>query len=173
VLNNCPVDVVRCMGAERVLGVNVPPSVDLSLEDEGMSKGLSLRGLRSLANRIPDWRLPFLIAGASVGIAIQALNRTRLMLCPPDLLLEIHLSGVGVFPNGDSGEIIRTGREVAMAHLEKLIRLKIEPSPSRLGRRLRSMINRLRLIWMILWGPEHPLYPSRSALRVCRSRPKH
>jgi len=163
VLNNLPVDVVRHMGVERVLGVNVPPSVDLSLEDEEMSEGLSLRALRLLGQRLPDWRRPFLIAEASAGITIQAIDRTRLALCPPDLLLEIHLPGVGLFSNGGDDEV-EAGYRVAMAHMEELVALKKKRPLSRWRRRLRSMTGRLRLAWMMLRGPESPLYPSNSAM---------
>jgi NTE family protein len=156
VLNNLPVDVVCRMGAERILGVNVPPSIDLSLADEEMPHGLSLRGLRFLSHHIPDWRQPFLIAEASMDITIRAIDRTRLTLCPPDVLLEIHLPGVGIFSNGDGSEI-EAGRKVAMAHLEELVGLKTEPSLPRWIRRLRPMMNRLRLAWMMLWESDSPM----------------
>lgn len=162
VLNNFPVDVVRRMGADKVLGVNVPPSVQLSLEDEEMAEGLSLRGLRFLGNHIPDWRLPFLIAEASAGMTIQLVNRTRSMLCPPDLSLEIHLSGVGIFPSGESAEIIEAGRKVAMSHWAELVRLKTCPRLPRWRRQLRSTIRRIRRAWAMLREPEYPLYPSQS-----------
>ncbi|MBN1979670.1 MAG: patatin-like phospholipase family protein [Anaerolineae bacterium] len=163
VLNNLPVDVVCRMGAERVLGVNVPPSVDLSPEDEEMSKGLSLRGLRFFGHHIPDWRLPFLIAEASAGITIQAINRTRLALFPPDLLLEIRLPGVGLFSTGDGAEI-EAGRRAAMAHLEELIELKTEPVLPHWRKWQRSVINRLRLAWVMLRRPSPALYPGRTAI---------
>jgi NTE family protein len=160
VLNNLPVDVVCHLGAERILAVNVPPSVDLSLEDEEMPKGLSLRGLRLFRHHIPDWRLPFLIAEASAGITIQAIDRTRLTLCPPDLLLEIQLPGVGLFSTGNGAEI-EAGRKAAMAHMEELAKLKAGLSLSLWKRLQRSVINRLRLAWMALRYPEPPLYPSK------------
>jgi NTE family protein len=162
VLNNLPVDVVRRMGAERVFGVNVPPSIDLSLEDEKMSEGLSLRTLRLLGQRLADWRRPFLIAEASAGITIQAIDRMRLALCPPDVLLEIHLPGVGVFSNGGDAEV-EAGRREAMAHIDELIVLKKNSSLSRWRRRLKSMMGRLRLAWVMLRGSESPLYPNDSA----------
>jgi NTE family protein len=163
VLNNLPVDVVCRMGAERVLGVNVPPSVDLSLADEEMPKGLSLRGLRLLSHSVSDWRRPFLIAEASAGITIQAIDRTRLALCPPDLLLEIHLPGVGVFSNGDGAEV-EAGRRAAMAHLEELIELKTGPALPHWRKWLRSAINRFRLAWGMLRRPMPALYPGKSAI---------
>jgi NTE family protein len=158
VLNNLPVDLVCHMGADRVLGVNVPPSVDLSLSDEEMPEGLPLGGLRNLVKHIQDWRRPFLIAEASVGITIGTINQTRLMLCSPDVLLEIHLPGVGIFFDSDVDEV-SAGREVAMAHLEELIELKADSVGPRWMRRLRSMMSRIRLAWMVLRRPEPPMYP--------------
>ena len=163
VLNNLPVDVVCRMGAERILGVNVPPSLDLSLEDEEMSKGLSLHRLRLFRHHIPDWRLPFLIAEVSAGITIRAIDRTRLTLCPPDLLLEIQLPGVGLFPTGGGAEI-EAGRKVAMAHMEELVKLKARLSLPVWKKLQRSVINRFRLAWMALRYPEPPLYPGKTVI---------
>jgi NTE family protein len=163
VLDNLPVDVVCRLGAERILGVNVPPCVDLSLDDEKKSQGLSLRGLRFLVGHISDWKQPFLIAEASAGIAIRTIDRTRLTLCPPDLLLEVRLPGVGAFSDSDGAEV-EAGRKVAMAHLEDLVKLRTEPPLSRLRRRFRSVARRFRLAWVALRGPDPPLYPSNSAI---------
>jgi NTE family protein len=163
VLNNLPVDVVCRMGAGRILGVNVPPSVDLSLEDEETPKGLSLHGLRFLGYHLFDWKRPFLVAEASVGVTIQAIDQTRLMLCPPDLLLEIHLPGVGIFSDGNGPEV-EAGRKETMAHLEELVALKTKRPSPRWMKRLRSLVGRLRLAWMMLREPA-PLYPSVSVLR--------
>jgi NTE family protein len=124
VVNNLPVDVVRQMGADRVLGVSTPPSVRLDLEREPRRKGLSPRGLYLLNNHTRDWKLPFLIAEASVGIATQVANRARLAAFPPDLLIEVELPNVGVFSSNGNGGIIETGRRTALEHLEELIALK-------------------------------------------------
>ena len=93
VVNNLPVDVVRQLGADRVLGVSTPPSVRLDPEREPGRRGLSPRGLYLLNNHTRDWKLPFLIAEASVGIAAQFANRARLAAYPPDLLIEINHFG--------------------------------------------------------------------------------
>jgi NTE family protein len=163
VLNNLPVDVVRRMGAERVVGVNLPADVDLSLRDEEMWRGLSLRRLRLLSRRILDWRRPLTIGEVSASISIQAIDRTRLMLCPPDLLLDIRLPEVRTLSNGNGTEV-EAGRRVAMAHLEEFIALKRKPSVPRWRRRLRSTMGRLRLAWMMVKSPEPPLYPSNPAI---------
>jgi predicted acylesterase/phospholipase RssA len=76
VLNNFPVDVVRRMGADWVLGVNVPPDINLPLDDKEEKKGLSSHELFRLNNHIGDWKLPFLIAETSAGFTVRIINRT-------------------------------------------------------------------------------------------------
>jgi NTE family protein len=124
VLNNLPVDVARRMGVDRVLAVNTPPSVNLSLEESEQERGLSLRNLGFFGSRTLDWKLPFLIAETSVGFTIRAINQARIAEYPPDLVLEIDLPNVGVFISGDNVRIIQAGREAALKHLVEIIALK-------------------------------------------------
>jgi len=147
VLNNLPVDIVRWMGADRVLGVSVPPSVRLSLEEAEQQRSLSLRGLRLFGNHTRDWKLPILIAEASSSITIQAINRRRLALYPPDLLLEIHLPNVGLlFSENGNHAIIEAGRRVALERRAQLALLQ-RPLPPAWRRRVTSTARRLRRVW--------------------------
>jgi NTE family protein len=132
VVNNLPVDIVRQMGADRVLGICTPPSVKLDLRRKPKKTGLSPRGLYRLNNHTRDWKLPFLIAEASFGISVQVANRARLVTCPPDLLIEIHLPNVGVFSSNGIDEIIEMGRRTALEHLGELVALKGVPSDDQL-----------------------------------------
>jgi NTE family protein len=160
VLNNLPVDVVRQMGADRVLGVSVPPSVQLSLDEAKREKVLSLRGLRLFGEHTRDWKLPLLIAEASSGMTIQAINHRRLALCPPDVLLQVHLPNVGIL-SADNGNrtVIEAGRRAAMEHRAKLAALK-RPLPPSWQRRWVAAARRLRRAWSALTEPEDPLYPA-------------
>jgi NTE family protein len=124
VVNNLPVDIVRQMDADRVLGVWTPPSVKLDMKREPSKRGLSPRMHHRLNNHTRDWKLPFLIAEACFGISVQVANRARLVTCPPDLLIEIHLPNVGVFSSNGIEEIIEIGRRTALEHLEELVALK-------------------------------------------------
>jgi NTE family protein len=124
VVNNLPVDVVRQMGADRVLGISTPPSVRLNPERKPGPKGLSSRGLHLLNSHTRDWKLPFLIAEASVGIAAQVANHARLVAYPPDVLLEICLPNVGVFASNGNQDIIEVGRRTATEHLAELVALQ-------------------------------------------------
>jgi NTE family protein len=139
VVNNLPVDVVRQMGADRVLGVSTPSSVRLDPEREPEQKGLSPRGLYLLNHHTRDWKLPFLIAEASVGIAARVANRARLAAYPPDLLIEICLPNVGVFASNGNQEIIETGRRVAREHLEELVALRATRSDERSPGSIRAL----------------------------------
>jgi len=149
-LNNLPVDVVRQMGADRVIGVDVPPSVELPTEYGENRDGLSMRALFSVANHTHDWKLPFLIAETSVELAASAVTRTRLALYPPDLLLEISLPNVGLFTSGKNAEVIEAGYAAAMDRLADLIELKTKPTSSCWQRRLARAMRRLHRAWATL-----------------------
>jgi len=161
VLNNFPVDIVRKMGADRVLGVNVPPSVSLPLDNQGQGKATvpAPRGLRFLGNRAHDWRLPFLIAEASVGLTVGVISRMRLMHYPPDLLLEVRLTNVGTFATDKSAQAIEAGRKAAMKHLAELVELKTAPLPPRWRRDLAAKSRRLRRAWDVLHETDGALVP--------------
>ncbi len=158
VTNNFPVDVVHQMGADRVLAVDVPPSVHLSLDREAHDTALSVRALSVLTQRTREWQLPFLIADACVGISINALNRTRLMLCPPDVLLEVQLPNVGVFSTNKNGEAITAGYRLARERRADLVALRSKPLSPRWLRRLASLWRRARLAWAVFRKPEYLLY---------------
>lgn len=158
VLNNLPVDVVRWMGAERVLGVSVPPTVQLSLEEPERQKRLPLHGLRRVGERTRDWKLPILIAEASSGITVQAINRRRMALFPPDLLLEVRLPNVGLlFSDNGNLTIVEAGRRVAMDHRAELAILA-QPLPPLWWQRLTTTWRRLHRLPAALKDPAQPLY---------------
>ncbi|MGC9467645.1 MAG: patatin-like phospholipase family protein [Anaerolineae bacterium] len=161
IVNNLPVDVVRHLGADRVLGVTIAPSTHFDLEPrpkETRTRGLSLQGLLQFGNRARDWRLPFLIAETSLGWTQELINQTRMELCPPDLLLRIRLPNIGILSTDGSEDAIKSGYEAAMAQQEALRALS-EPLPPQWQRRCQSLWRRLRLSWRILREGRQPLYP--------------
>lgn len=157
VANNFPVDVVRTMGADRVLGVNVPPGVHLALDHEAHAGALSTRALSLLTQRTREWQVPFQIADACVGISVNAMNRTRLALCPPDLILEVELPDVGIFSTNKNGEAIAAGYRLARERWAELVALKSTPLAPRWRRRLIALWRRARLAWAVFREPEHLL----------------
>lgn len=166
VLNNFPVDIVRHMGADRVLGVITPPGVKLGLETEEerqervkQQRLLNARNLFSRNISAPDWRQPFLIAETSVGYSISIINETRMVLSPPDLILRVYMPNMGTFDSNKNGEIIEAGRKVALAHLTEIRKLRTAPLPPHWQRRLSSFISRAIRAWYMFREPEYPLYP--------------
>jgi len=157
-LNNLPVDIARRMGADRVLAVSVPPRLKLPLEERKEERGLSLRGLSLFGDRTRDWRLPFLIAEASLGMTEELVDRMRLALHPPDLLLEVDLPNVGLLDADNNADIIHAGREAATRRLGELLALKVEPPPAMRQRPLAVAARRLRRAWAALREEDDPPY---------------
>jgi predicted acylesterase/phospholipase RssA len=163
VANNLPVDVVRGMGADRVLGVNTPSSFQLCLDGEthaeapengrgGLVRGLPSRARALVADRMRMLQQPFTIMQASMGYTVTMANRTRMALCPPDLLFNVPLPGIGIFTTHKSGAAIDAGYRVAherRAELRKLAR----PLPPPWRRRLGSAWKRARLAWQVYKDP--------------------
>jgi NTE family protein len=152
VLNNLPVDVAWRMGVDRVLAVNVPSRIEMPTEPQRQSSW------RWLA-RDGGWKLPFLIGEATTSITEKAINRRRLALCPPDLLIEIAMPNTGLFTGMDNAEIIEAGREAALARADELVALHEKPLPPPWRRRLDNARRRLRRAWEALNAPSHPLCP--------------
>ena len=160
ILNNVPFDVARRYGVDRVLAVAIAPPNDFELAlppDTPRSHSLSLAGLFRLGIEAHDWHLPFQVAEASVGLTQQLANRTRMELCPPDMLLEVAVPGVGLLSTGGSQSAVDAGYRAAMAHLAEL---------KALARRCPTLAPALALVsaqgTMGLAHPpgaEYPLYP--------------
>lgn len=161
VLNNVPFDVCRCYGADRVLAVTIAPLREFELEPgpgHHRSRGLSLGGLLRLGHEGHDWRLPFLIAEAGIGRTQELINSTRMELCPPDMVLEVALPGIGMLSTDGSEAAVEAGYRAAQERLGELQALAA-PLPPPWRRRWRALRHRARLAWRVLRGPDHLLYP--------------
>ncbi len=166
VLNNLPVDIVRQMGADVVIGVDIPPTTgfDLEVDPEFIrSRGPSLRRLFRFGGQL-EWRLPFLIAETSIGMTQRLINRTRLEICPPDLLLQVQLPSIGVLSTDGSGDAIEAGYRAALSRVNDLRRVGTQPK-GEWRSRLRRVRRRWGLAWRILRGPDYPLYPPQNGVR--------
>jgi NTE family protein len=160
VANNLPVDVVREMGADRVLGVNTPSSFDLCLERPAGQPGDLERSPRTLperaralvSERMRALQQPFTIMQASMGYTVSMANRARLALCPPDLLLDVPMAGVGLLNTQKNGAAIDAGYRVAQAHRAAL-RALARPLPPPWSRRLSSAWGRAKLAWRVYKDP--------------------
>lgn len=156
VLNNLPVDIVYDMGADRVIGVNTPPSVKLSPQNKNRRR-LSLGNLFSPNVNLIDWKIPFLIAESSANFTIRTINRQRMALCPPDVLIEVNLPNIGTFVTDRNMEIIQAGYKNAQAVVDALRAVRDAPLPSAWRRRWQRFRGRLQRAWRAYKEP--PLFP--------------
>ena len=161
ILNNVPFDIARSHGVDRVLAVSIEPHRDFVLEPPPgaqHSRGLSIGGLLRFGGDVAHWHTPFLIAETGINLTQQRINHTRMDLCPPDMLLEVSLPGVGML-SADGGRIaIDAGYYAALAHIDELKALAAPPPPA-WRERWRCFSHRARLAWRILRGPAYPMYP--------------
>jgi len=164
VLNNLPFDIVRWLGADRVIGVNTPPGIHnlLKLPEENEKRPrLSPQSIFAVIARPGDWKIPLLVAEASVALTAALVNRKRHELCPPDLLLDIPILNTGTFMADNSKEIVERGRRAAMESMADLLRLRDVPLPQRWQRQLNEVGWRLRRAWEAYKAPRYPAFPAR------------
>jgi predicted acylesterase/phospholipase RssA len=157
------------MGVHRVLGVAVPSRFTLSLSEQEPDRPLP-RALLALARGNLDWQQPFLVAQASLGMTAQLINRTRVALCPPDLLLEVDLPDVGVLASDHSPQVVKAGYQAAKARGPALAALWHTPLPPPWQRRISRLARRLHHAWTFLRGGERVLYPNPSQPRMDQAR---
>lgn len=161
-INNFPFDVVRGMGADRVLGSRTPMAVQLSFNQSkpNISRPrLMLNALFSSEVQWLDWKKPFLIAEHSVHHTIGLVNQRRMELSPPDLVLNVLLPNVGTFTTERNADIIEAGYALAEANKEKIRQLYDTPLPSPTTQRVRDFFSRLRRAWQAFQKPPHALFP--------------
>lgn len=158
-LNNYPIDIVRQMGAERVIGVDTPPSIHLAIPEVEKSPRLSLKSLIERKINLGDWKIPFLIAESSAISTLNLINRQRAELSPPDFQLTISLPDIGTFMPGKNEEIIETGYALAQKHRAQLLAQVERPLCSTSRRRARDFIHRLRRAWRAYREPLYAPFP--------------
>jgi len=155
VLNNVPFDIVRAMGADRVLAISFTTTVKLDLSKAPVApdgRGPSLRTLRRFRGHSPEWRQPFLIAEASMGMMQQLIDESRLEGCPPDVHLRVPMNKIGLLTFGAGAAAIDAGYAAAQAHLRELRRLT-DPLPAPWRRRWTDLRGRLTRAWQALREP--------------------
>lgn len=155
VLNNVPFDIVRAMGADRVLAISFTTTVKLDLSKAPVApdgRGPSLRMLRMLRGHTPEWRQPFLIAEANMGMMQQLIDQNRLEACPPDVHLEVPLDNIGLLTFEASAAAIEAGYAAAQNHLRDLRRLTAPRSAPRRQRWV-DLRGRLSRAWQALREP--------------------
>ena len=146
-LNPLPFDVVREMGAERVIAVHTYHVLPDTLA-AGESVG-RLGAMRMLLNR-GRWAALLNISERSMAIIGLRLVDAKAQQSPPDVLISVPLQGVGVLDLDRVEHCLRAGEEAARQHRDELLALLEEPPPappSRLWERARQ------------WLADHRLWP--------------
>lgn len=161
-LNNFPCDVVRCMGADRVIGVDTPIRIQFDLHEPGDEHPrLSFRSLIPISVLSFDWKQPFLIAEGAVGRTLDVINQARLQRCPPDLLINVDLPNTSTFlvDGSEHENIINVGHAEAHKVLRDLRRLRDRPLPPTWRRAWGRFTRRLRRAWAAYHAPEIECFP--------------
>ncbi len=143
VLNAVPFDVVRQMGADRVIAV-------YTLHDLSGTPGGGIppggRGaeafIRLLLHRAP-WAPLIDVAERSSAIVSRRLVEQRMQQSPPDLMIEVALQGVGLLDLDQVDKCLKAGEEAARQHLPELVELRDASLASRWTRWWRSVVGKL------------------------------
>jgi NTE family protein len=143
VLNPVPFDVVRRLGADRVIAVHTVH--DLSEVLDMLSPPPSPREeprieavIRLLLYR-SRWTPLMCIGERSLTIMARKLVEQRLREAPPDVFIEVPLRGVGLFDLDQADVCLRVGEAAARRHMSELVELRDAPLPSRWARWWRSL----------------------------------
>lgn len=147
VLNPVPFDIVRHLGADRVIAVHTVH--DLSEVLDMLSPPPSPRGgprmeaaIRLLLYR-SRWTPLMSVSERSLSIMARKLVEQRLQEAPPDVFIEVPLRGVGLFDLDQADVCLRAGEAAARQHLSELVELRDAPLPNRWARWWRSAMRRL------------------------------
>ncbi|MCD6286532.1 MAG: patatin-like phospholipase family protein [Anaerolineae bacterium] len=161
VLNNVPFDIVRDMGADRVLAVSFETKYTLTMKPAPADgHGPSMRVLRRFRHLAPEWRQPFHIAEISAGMTQHLINQTRLELCPPDVHIKVVLDNIGILTFEAGAAAVEAGYITAQRHLSELQALT-DPLPAPWQQQLAHLQRRVKLAWQVLRGPAYRRYPDR------------
>jgi NTE family protein len=116
ILNNVPADVVRAMGADVVIAVDVAAARLITDPDSGFDAEDVIR-----STLLPNFALDMWRAQA---VMMQEIVRLRLAANPPDLLIKPAVPpDVTTFSMGRMAELIRIGEEATEAMLPKILDL--------------------------------------------------
>ena len=143
VLNPVPFDVVRHMGADRVIAVHTMHDLSGVLETEPPPRGLGAEALARLLLYRSRWTPLMRVSERSLYIMSRKLVEQRLQETPPDLMIEVLLKDVGLFDLDQVDVCVRAGEAAARQRLTELIELRDAALPSRWTRWWRSAVRRL------------------------------
>lgn len=142
VLNPVPFDVVRALGAERVIAVYTAHDLAGRPGDEPLREGRGAEAVIRLFLHRTHWAPLVDVIERSAAITARKLVEMRLQQTPPDVMIQILFSGVGLLDLDQVGLAMQAGEEAARRHLAELIALRDAPAPGRLARWWRSVRKR-------------------------------
>ncbi len=142
VLNPLPFDVVRELGADRVMAVQVQHVLS-DWQDIEPPQGHGVEGVIRLLLFRARWTPMLHVSERSLDIMSHKLVEQRLQNAPPDLMIEIPLEGVGLFDLDAVDTCVEAGQEAARQHLADLIALCDGPPPRPWSRWWRTVRRRL------------------------------
>ncbi len=139
VLNPVPFDVVRALGAERVIAVYTTHDLAGRPGDEPLREGRGAEAIIRLFLHRAHWAPLVDVAERSAAITARRLVEQRLRHAPPDVMIHVLFSGVGLLDLDQVDLAMQAGEEAARRHLAELIALRDAPAPSRLARWWQAM----------------------------------
>ncbi len=145
ILNPVPFDVVRAMGAERVIAVYTTHDLAGRPQDEPLHEGRGAEAVIRLFLHRTRWAPMIDVAERSAAITARELVEQRRRQTPPDVMIEVLLRGVGLLDLDQVDVGLQAGEEAARQHLMELLALRDTPPPSRLTRWWQTVRNRFGL----------------------------
>lgn len=143
VLNPVPFDVVRQMGADRVIAVHTQQDLSSIRGGEAPSGGRGLEAIVRLLRHHTRWAPILDVLERSNTIMSRKLIEQRMQDAPPDLMIEVPLKGVGLLDLDQVDVCIRVGEELSRQYLPRLIELRDAPLPGRWARWWQSVTGKL------------------------------
>ena len=141
-LNPVPFDVVRHMGADRVVAVHTMHDLGGSPGVPGPTSGSGIEAvLRTLMYRTP-WAPVMDVAERSQAIMSRQLVEHRLEQDPPDVMIRVPLKGVGLLDLDQVNRCIQAGEDAARRFVPEFTRLYEASQPNLLARWWRSLVDR-------------------------------
>jgi NTE family protein len=143
-LNPIPFDIVREMGAERVIAVHTLEGLYDPTEVKIRPQGQGAEAIIRLLLYQTRWTSLMNVVEHSWAIVNRRLAQQRLQQSPPDLLIEVTLKGVRLLDLDKIDLCLKSGMKAARQHVDELKTLRDTPSPSRWTRWWHSTLDRLR-----------------------------
>jgi len=143
-INPVPFNVVRHMGADRVIAVYTLNDFSSAPGDDARPIGQGVEAVVRLLLHHAPWAPLIDMAERSTSIMSRALVEQHLQKAPPDLMIKIMLKGVSLLDLDQVDKCIEIGERVARRRLPELIELRQAASSSGWIRWWRSVIGKLK-----------------------------